>query len=81
MILQQSRFNSFTIFMMFISAIIGFFLNYWSTKLANDKLLAQLQSQYDTIIQMQQHTRGSQSEILEKKKLQLQAQIEILSKT
>lgn len=75
---MPSRFNTFTVSMMLISLAIGFFLNYWSSKLANDKLLAQLQGQYDAILLAQQTARGGESELLEKKKSDLQAQIKIL---
>lgn len=75
-----SRFNTFTVSMMLISLAIGFFLNYWSSKLANDKLLASLQAQYDAIILAMQNARGAQSQALEMKKSELQAQINILSK-
>lgn len=73
------HFNRTTIFLMMVSAIGGFILNYWSTKLANDKLLASLQAQLATINQAQQHARAAESPLLEKKKSDLEAQIRILS--
>lgn len=73
------HFNKTTVLLMIISAGIGFILNYWSTKLANDKLLASLTSQYNAILQAQQHARGAESSLLEKRKSDLEAQIKILS--
>lgn len=78
--MPPKRFNTFTISMMVLTFAIGFFLNYWSTKLANDKLLASLQSQYDAILLAQQTSRGAQLTNLNDKKMELQAQIEILSR-
>lgn len=77
--IMPSRFNTFTVSMMILSLGIGFFLNYWSSKLANDKLLAQLQDQYDAILLAQQTARGSESEVLNNRKLELEAQIRLLS--
>ena len=78
--MPPSRFNTFTISMMILTFAIGFFVNYWSTKLANDKLLSQLQGQYDAILSAQQTARGAQSQFLEGKKNELQAQIKLLKK-
>lgn len=64
---------------MVISLVAGFFLNYWSTKIANDKLLASLQEQLNAINKAQQTSRGAQSQVLANKKSDLEAQIEILS--
>lgn len=77
---MEFNFNKKTVLLMVVSLIAGFFLNYWSTKLANDKLLASLQAQLATINQAQQHARGAESAILAKKKSDLEAQIRILSK-
>lgn len=76
---MPNRFNTFTISMMVLTFAIGFFVNYWSTKLANDKLLASLQGQYDAILQAQQTGRGAQSPAIENKKIELRSQIELLS--
>lgn len=75
-----SRFNRFTVSMMILSAVVGFLFNYWSTKLANDRLLKQLQDQYDAILQALQKSRGISYDLLEKRKTQLEAQINLLSK-
>lgn len=76
----ESIFTRKTIFLMVLSAIVGFSVNYFSTKLANDKLLHTLTAQYNAILQAQQTVRGSESQVLNIKKMQLEAQISLLSK-
>lgn len=75
----ENIFNQKTILLMVLSAIVGFSVNYYSTKLANDKLLASLTDQYNAIIAAQHTAKGIDSAALEKKKSDLQAQIRILS--
>lgn len=78
--MQEFHFNKTTVLLMVVSLVAGFFLNYWSTKLANDKLLASLQAQLALINKAKQTSRGADSSLLEKKSSDLQAQIRILSK-
>lgn len=77
---MEFHFNRTTVFLMLVSLVAGFFLNYWSTKLANDKLLEQLQAQLATINQAQQHARGASTPLLDRRKSDIEAQIRILSK-
>lgn len=78
--MQEFHFNKTTVLLMVVSLIGGFFLNYWSTKLANDKLLASLQAQLATINQAQQHARGAETPLLDRRKSDIEAQIRILTK-
>lgn len=78
--MQEFHFNKTTVLLMVVSLVAGFFLNYWSTKLANDKLLASLQAQLATITKAQTISRGADSAFLDRRKSDIEAQIRILSK-
>ena len=73
-------FTTRTVLLMIASGIVGFGVNYFSTRLANEKLLATITAQYDAILLAQQTARGSESERLNNRKLELEAQIKLLSK-
>lgn len=77
---MEFHFNKTTVILMVISLVAGFFLNYYSTKLANDKLLEELKAELATINKAQQTSRGATSVALENRKSDLEAQIRILSR-
>lgn len=77
---MEYKFNKTTILLMVISLVAGFFLNYYSTKIANDKLLQELKAELDLINKAQQTTRGASSSFLERRKGEVEAEIRVLSK-
>lgn len=73
--------RNLNIILVIASLIVGFYLNKLANDIANKKLLAQLEADIAAINQQQHKGRISpeESAALENRKLQLEAQIKILS--
>lgn len=71
-----------TVLIAFLSLILGFFLNYWSTKIANNKLKNELLAELTALNNVQSSGRTSAGEDIriQQRKNEIEAQIKILSR-
>lgn len=71
-----------TVLIAIVSLTLGFFINYWSTKLANNKLKEELLQELATLNNIQSKGRVSSLENvkIEQRKRELEAQLKIISK-
>lgn len=79
---MELKVNKWTVLLAIVSLSAGFFLNWLANNIANKKLLEQIKAEIAIINQKQRQGRTSPEEsvLLERRKSELEAQINILSK-